>query len=313
MDMSARGWFVQPAARRFRVTAPIALVLHALLLAFLVTRRAPLPEPVVPASSEPIAVELDLGEARSPKAPPLVETPERAAKAARPERPRRAGVVRPPAPASTGDDGGHEGAGPGAPAASATGISAPPAAGESAVAPAPPADALPPPLLPRAVHAPRGVLEAPLATTRTSPDWTASAQVMGTVQRLANGAGAPRNAHGTVCVVIDEDGAVSDVTTTSASWTAVAKAIRAALAGRRFRVPKGAHGLFVSFAVDAYETSAPAVLTGEARAEPMLEDEVPQGGSRSHAPPRMAVIDPRALLPIKRHVVKVELLGEEPR
>src|SRR5262249_51378185 len=142
-----------------------------------------------------------------------------------------------------GADGSGNVEGAGAAPAGGAGVSASPTGGSSAPAPDAPEKAIPPPLLPRAIQAPRDVLETPLGAKATGAGLTAAAQVMGTVQRLAGGDGAPRNAHGTLRIIVDADGTVSSVTTTSASWAGVAKAIRAALAGRRLRVPRGAHGV----------------------------------------------------------------------
>jgi hypothetical protein len=317
MNMSVRRRLGRPGAGRFGATTLIAAGLHALAFALMTTSKAP---PLVlapaPRASEPIAIEMDAPPAaRTPEVPRKEEPPEPAAPAPRSPQSRRAAVA--PAPLSPspvetgGDDGAGEIAGSGATPGGSTVTAAPPAAGGSASGAA--VVEPPPPLVPRAIHARRDVLEAPLAAGNTSAGLTASAQIMGTVQRLSSSDEAPRNGHGTVRIVVDEDGNVSGVTTTSPSWSAVARAIRAALAGRRFRVPPGRHGVVISIAVDARMTSTPAVLTGETRAEPMAENEVPRGSSASTAAPRMAVINPLALLPVLRHVVKVQLLSEEPR
>ncbi len=139
-------------------------------------------------------------------------------------------------------------------------------------------DTSPPPLLPRAEHAPREALEAPLAALATQGVSSVAAQAMGTVRRAVE-RGAPRQGRATLRVTVDEDGTVSSVVASGGDWEGVARAIQAALAGRRLRVPAGAHGVVISFAASATVTRVPAVLTGEARATPMLSG-IPAGWRR---------------------------------
>ena len=143
---------------------------------------------------------------------------------------------------------------------------------------------------------------------------------MPTVRRVAERS-APRQGRATLRVTVDEDGTVSSVVASGAGWEGVAQAIQAALAGRRLRVPAGAHGVVLSFAASATFTRTPPVLTGEARATPMIPG-VPAGMEPPtddthrglHTPPsNMAVVSPLALLPLARHGVTVELVGEQLR
>jgi hypothetical protein len=145
--------------------------------------------------------------------------------------------------------------------------------------------------------------------------------MMATAQRVAEASG-PAQGHGTIRITVEEDGSVSSVVASGTGWEAAAKALRAALTGRRFHVPKGARGVVISFAVDARVTRVPPVLTGEARAQqqgiaadgwvPPPTDDEHRGGFHPAAP-KMAVINPFALLPIPRRVVKLDALGEQPR
>ncbi len=289
-----------------RVTTAAAVALHALALTVVATRQ-PLSRPLAPAIAEPELLPIELAEPAPVPEPPRLEgpvTPAPGAVAA--SRPRSARLAaRAPDPGPTASTATGAGASDEA-AAGAPGIGAPSA---TALAAAGPPDALPPPLLPRATPAPFAALAGPLATgygLRTSTE------VMAAVQRVAQGPAAPANGHGLLRVTVDADGTVSGVSSTSASWAGMVSALRAAFAGRRFRAP-GGHGVVLAFACDAYVTSAPAVLTGEKRAEPSSSIG-PQGGGMSiDKAPIMAVIDYKALLPGPRRVVKVELTGEEPR
>lgn len=315
-------------ARRLHVTSVIAAAFHGLAAVLLATRPAPRhPPPAAP--DEPIAafdVELDTAAAATARAPEPPEPGEAPAigAAARPFPEPRA-PLHPPAararetsaePIVEGGDG-HPGAGTvDAPGSGERQGSSPAAAATASVTP----DSLPPPLLPRALHAPAAALGGPLAALESQTGTSASAQVRATVQRLAETSG-PTQGHGTIRITVEEDGSVSSVVASGTGWEAAAQAIRAALAGRRLRVPKGARGVTISFAADALKTRVPPVLTGEARADPVGFG----GGGKTSAPtddehrgfhpapPNMAVINPLALLPIPRRVVKVELLGEEPR
>jgi hypothetical protein len=196
-------------------------------------------------------------------------------------------------------------------------IASPAASATAAAAP----DRLPPPLLPRALHAPAAALGGTPAAPEGQADMSASAQVRATVQRVAEAKG-PAQGHGVIRVTVDEDGSVSGVVVSGTGWEAAASAIRAALVGRRVHVPRGARGVVIAFLADAYVTRTPPVLTGEARAQPMRSgvpaemapptDDEHRGGFHPAAP-NMAVIDPRALLPLPRRVVKLDSLGEQPR
>jgi len=296
--------------QRMRVTATTAVVLHALALAFAATEKAP------PPSADPAAVELDpieIVEAPTPlRALPVEPAVAPVATTGAPSpvaRPRVAAHARAPG-ASSGGAAAAEASSSEEAAPGGTGLTLSP---ETSAASAPAPDALPPPLLPRAVSAPWSVLEGPLAARSAGLGLSTSSQVTATVQRVAQSEAAPANGHGMVRITVEEDGTVSGVTTTSPSWAALARALRAALAGRRFRAP-GRHGAVLSYAVDAVLTRAPALLTGEKRAT-ASPDGVgsQQGGMSVDKAPQMAVIDYQALLPVLRHVVKVELLREDPR
>ncbi len=296
-------------AGRMRVAGAIALGGHA--LALLATRpppHAPEPPPVVPSlPPEPfaeIAVEVDpvpeLPAARlpseAPAPPPEIASP-------LPAPPHRASMAPGIAKAGPGESPSAPGAG-GDPLLPVATAALPAVAASITARP----DALPPPLLPLAVHAPPAVLGELAAPEGASPT-SASAQVSGTVQRVAQ-TGGPRQGHGVLRITVGEDGTVTGVSASGTGWDAVASAIRAALAGRRLRVPSGARGVVISFAIDAMVTRAPPVLTGEARAHPSgLGGDAYRGADTGAL--NMAVIDYRALLPIERRVVKLQALGEE--
>jgi hypothetical protein len=309
-------------ARRLQVTSALAFLGHALVLspAFVMTTGAPPAAPSPAAAGAPPDT-LDIEWSAPPEPTPPAEPLD--APAARPG----AGLPRRPAPATrvaaapAGGLGALAGPAGDGPVGDAPGLEqAPGASPSAAVTSTALPDGLPPPLMPRAVRAPRGVLEIPLATRQGQTGTSASAQLMATVQRSAD-AGGPPGGRGTIRVVIDADGSVSSVTATGVGWEEAARRIRAALGGRRLTVPKGARGLVVSFAAEARVTRAPAVLTGEARAQPARAgtpewaapptDDNHRGAAVP--PPNMAVIDALALVPLPRRVVTVVLLGEEPR
>jgi hypothetical protein len=181
-------------------------------------------------------------------------------------------------------------------------------------------DRLPPPLVPRALHAPAGVLELPLAALQGPSGTSAAAQVSAAVQKGADQRG-PAQGRTTIRITVEGDGSVSSVTASGAGWEAAAAAIRAALSGRRLRMAAGAKGVVLALAVDATTTRVPPVLTGEARARPLNA-----GPGDMTVPPiyddhsglhpgalNMALIDTTALLPIPRRVVKVQVVSELPR
>jgi hypothetical protein len=307
-------------ARRFHVTGAIAVACHALAVGLMMTRGAPRvapqrapDEPIEPIA--PIAVEID-ADPETPRAPSPPEAPARSAPIAVARARTRATMMLKAAPESVAEGTGAlltplgsltEGLPGSSPAAPATAVAVP--------------DRLPPPLLPRALHAPAAALGGPLAAPEGQADMSASAQVRATVQRVAEAKG-PAQGHGMIRITVDEDGSVSGVVVSGTGWEAAANAIRAALAGRRVHVPTGARGVVISFLADAYVTHTPPVLTGEARAQSMRlavpaemappTDDEHRGGVALPAP-NAAVIDPRALLPIPRRVVKLDSLGEQPR
>jgi hypothetical protein len=172
-----------------------------------------------------------------------------------------------------------------------------------------PADALPPPLVPRPIRAPAAVFGARIdARDGVSPS-SGGAQILGAVRAVAD-KGAPRNGHGTIRVEVDATGAVTRVTSSSPSWGKVARSIQAALAGRRIRVPSGGRGLAITVAVDADVTNVPPLITGEAKAAPCSRVETDQVGRLGRLPDP-GCVDWLALLPLTRHRVSVKLVGEQ--
>ena len=269
-------------------------------------------EPIAPIA--PMAIEIDT----NPEAPRALAPPEAPAQSApiavAGARIHAARTLK-AAPGSVAESSDREGAGS-APVTGELPGSSPAAAATVAAVP----DMLPPPLVPRALHAPAAALGGPLAAPEGQADMSASAQARATVQRVAEASG-PAQGHGVIRITVDEDGSVSGVVVSGTGWEAAASAIRAALAGRRFHVPSGARGVVVSFIANAYVTRVPPVLTGEARAQPMrsgaAEEMAPPTDDEHRgfhpAAPNMAVINPLALLPIPRRVVKLDSLGEQPR
>ncbi len=135
-----------------------------------------------------------------------------------------------------------------------------------------------------------------------------SAQVTTAVRRLARAGASPARGHGVVRVIVDDDGTVAGVTTTSASWTNSARALRAALAGRRFPAP-GGQGVVISYLVEADVTR-----TREQSVEPSRAGTGSQeGGMALDQAPRMAVVGGAPTRRGPRHVVTVDFLREDPR
>ena len=201
-------------------------------------------------------------------------------------------------------------------------------------APAPSAEAAAPsakrepdtvPLSPRPRELPGQALADPLAERARRAGLTAGAQVMSTVEAAAYSK-TPRNGRGTIRIVIDDDGSVSAVSSTSPSWEPVAREIASSLQGRKLRVPARAHGLVVvTFAVHALTTRTPAAFAryadeptdtrGAPVATAAINVETPEalrGASPSEAP-QTVFVDPLAFLPLERHLVHVELVSEVPR
>lgn len=140
----------------------------------------------------------------------------------------------------------------------------------------------------------------------------ASGQILATADGVALER-APRNARGIVRIVVDGNGRISDVISTSPSWEAAARAMGKTLEGRRFDVPMGSRGLVVDIAVEARSTQVPAVITGEASQQPVAWAEPLRGVSPSDAPSPVVVVPIESLLPVPRHVVSIALLRVEPR
>ncbi|APR77615.1 Hypothetical protein A7982_02962 [Minicystis rosea] len=295
----------------------VAVALHLLVLGSLRLARPPLPSTpsamraettidlaIDPPSDPPASIE-------APRA--SVSTEASPATVARATSPRS--VARKPSAAPQVDGPGQgavpSAAGPVA-AAEVGGDHAAPSAGDVSASPAAKGakgDALPPPLVPRAVHAPRGVFDALTAPHEASPASGAAPQLIGLARSVAD-ASAPQRGHGTVRIDIDEGGNVTRVSATSPSWEAYARALQAKLAGRRLRVAPGAHGAVVKLAVDADVTAVPRMLTGEAKAMPCRPMDRDQAG-RSDAIPNVGCNDLTALLPIPRHRVNVSIASEQ--
>lgn len=297
-----------------------AVALHALaLLGLSVSRPPPPPDGPSPQAMDLVTVTLDAtSEPPSPRAaapaaplPPSagVDTDVRARKPILGRASERAPAVpAEPEPATgatgavvTGTDPDAFSAPDMGPAPSLTTI--PPVS-------APP-DALPPPLVPRAIPAPSAIFGSQFSANDNAPPASGGAQIIGTVRAVAEQS-APRNGHGTIRVEVDGTGAVVRVTSSSPSWAAAARSLQASLAGRRLRVPSGGRGVILLFSVDAEITKAPPVLTGEAKAAPCSAEKKDQVG-RVGGLPEPGCIDVLALLPLPRHRVTVKLAGEQPR
>jgi hypothetical protein len=294
---------------------------HACALLIVATRPPPIAaSPPPPEEVVPILV--DIFTDAPALLPPVPQTPPEAvaapaavaaAPAATASAQRRAQGPAALAGEGRGDTAPPAGAGEGVGLAS----TAPDAPAGSAPLNAVPDRALPPPLLPLAVQAPAAVLVAPLGAAQAAAGLTAGAQVVATAQRAADGKG-PARGHGTLRITVEQDGSVSGVVVSGVGWEAAAQAIRAALAGRRLRVPSGARGVVISLALDAAVTRVPPVISGEARAAGVGFDAAVGGVEDNHrgfhpGASNMAVIDPTALAPLRRRSVKVELLGEQAR
>jgi hypothetical protein len=301
---------------RFRISMAVAGAVHVGVVLLVATRSAPIAvSPPPPEELVPILVDLFTeAPALLPAEPVAVPAAVAAAPApAGPAAPRKAKGPLAVAGAGRGDIAASGGAGEGAGLVPG-GSDAP--AGSAPPTPVPDR-ALPPPLLPLAVQAPAAVLMAPLGATQAAAGLTAGAQVVATAQSAADGKG-PSRGHGTLRITVEQDGSVSAVSVSGVGWEAAAQAIRAALAGRRLRVPSGARGVVISLALDAAVSYVPAVLTGEARAAAVGFNGAVGGVEDNHhgfhpGAANMAVINPTALLPLRRRSVKVEILGEQAR
>jgi hypothetical protein len=281
-------------------------VLHGALIGGLWRTRPP-PEARSPALGEEAPIDVEI--ARDPPPPTTAEAPSNSpapaaaagpvAATAAPKARRARGPIVAAAPASAGE---------GEPLSqeSAGAASAAPAA-VTAAASAPPRDALPPPLVPRAIRAPEAVLEAPLAQRNAEAGVDAGAQVIGAARAVAD-TNAPRNGRGTIEIATDADGNVVRVTSTSPSWESYARDLRAQLGGKRLRVPPGARGVAVRLSVSAEVTSAPKLLTGEEKAKPCRPMDRDQAG-RIGAGMEPGCFDWKSPLPVSRRRVSVVIAG----
>jgi hypothetical protein len=77
--------------------------------------------------------------------------------------------------------------------------------------------------------------------------------------------GAPQKGTGTLSIEVDADGRVTGVTASSPTWARVASEIQVSLAGRKLRVPSGAKGVRVTYAVDADTSRTSNFLKGDPR------------------------------------------------
>jgi hypothetical protein len=191
--------------------------------------------------------------------------------------------------------------------------SAPPGAGSSGVAaPSAPADeALPPPLFPRPLQAPRAVFESLSGQPYATPGSGAGGQVLGVARAIAD-ADAPRKGRGTISIETDPNGNVTRVRSTSPSWETFAKNLAAKLAGRRLRVPPGAKGVLIRLAVNAEVTTAPAAITGESKAQPCRGPQFERDNAgRQDFRLDMGCQDWSAFTPVERRRVSVSLAGEQ--
>jgi hypothetical protein len=295
--------------RRHRVSLALAGALHALGLLFLAARPSPIvPPPIVP---EDVVVELltevavSVPESSTQLVPPTSSLP------GAPAVPAGAPIAaRRSAAAGAADDPYGDGA---VAIDGARAGSGPPVSEAPSAAASPPRDrALPPPLLPLAVRAPLAALAGPLGAVPA-----VGGEVMVAAQKAAERSG-PAQGHGTVRITVEEDGTVSGVMVSGAGWEAAGQGLRAALAGRKLRVAKGAHGAVITLSLNAEVTRVPPVLTGQARAQAVGMD-APHGGVEDNhsgfhpGASNMAVIDPTLLAPLKRRNVRVELVSEQAR
>ncbi|MFO0756663.1 MAG: hypothetical protein U0359_09240 [Byssovorax sp.] len=329
-----------PAARRAKICAALALAGHGLLLGLTAKLT-----PQHPSTGADIPIEVTLSrlevmsvlpaeiasDLSAPDPSPVREPRAEPARAAAGSLSRSAGGRAATSPEAPGAPGSQQtgDAPPPAPSGTGEGWSSPEAAPEPwpgmvmALPPLPAAkapDKVPGPLLPLAQRAPAAALAAPLASSNGPSAASAAGQAMVAV-RLSAEKAAPARGRGTIKVSVNADGTIAGVTSSGVGWDAVARLIQAALAGRRLRVAPGSGGALITFAVESSTTSAPALLTGDARAEParaiadgpMAPPTDDLHGGYATAAPNMAVIDGRALLPTTRKLVKVQLVGEQPR
>jgi len=297
----------RPSPRRFPITAAIALGLHALGLAFFTTAPPPRVAPAPPPA--PLLIEIDWTEDTPPPEPlkPAPAPPVTSSPAPAPKAKGRAARAKEPIVTVTGaSEAPSSEPGPN----TSEPIAAPPIVTGEGPAKAPPAP-VPPPLLPRPLPASRAALGPLLDAGKTKTGLSATAQVVATVHRVAQSTDAPRVGHGILRIRVDERGAVSGISSTSPSWEKAARALLAALTGKKLHVPPGARGVVISFTVDAKITNVPAALTGDVKPTPIDLGDDMRGSSPSDKPPTTAVINPAAWLPVERRVLHVELLGEE--
>jgi hypothetical protein len=163
--------------------------------------------------------------------------------------------------------------------------------------------------VPRATPAPSAVFGAQSDPPGGTSASSSSALVLSTVRAVAK-RDAPQNGYGTIRIEVDATGTITRVTTSIPSWDKALRSIQASLAGRRVRVPSSARGLVITLAVDADTTSAPRVLTGDAKSAPCSTIEKDQVGRITRLP-EPGCVDVLALLPLRRHRVTVKLLSEQ--
>jgi hypothetical protein len=295
---------------RLRWSALAAFAIHAAVIAG-VWRAQPPGATQAPAARRDDPIDLTVEATPVPVPMPATEAPHAAPAPtiaapalplALPRHPRAASAANaPPAEGDGAASPGHDGAGPPGPVAGS---------GAAVATAAPPPDALPPPLVPRAVRAPSAVLDEPLAQRAAAAGLGAGAQVIGAARSVAD-AKAPSRGHGSIDIETDAEGNVVRVTSTSPSWEAFARELQAKLAGKRLRVPPGARGVAVRLAVSADVTSTPALLTGEKKAEPCRrpEHQRDQAG-RADVVLDVGCVDWTALVPLPRRRTSVSVAGE---
>jgi hypothetical protein len=174
------------------------------------------------------------------------------------------------------------------------------------------------PLLPLALRAPRTALQG--APAPSSSVLSPGAQVVASVEKIVNGALAPRKGHTSLRFTFDANGTLTAVTATDSLWAPVASALQSAFSSRKLSLPSGARGATIIVAVDARVTNVPAALTGEVKTKPLTTEvgDKPNvdGQFRDSMDdyirlPNTGTINPLALLPIERRVVSVELQSEQ--
>jgi hypothetical protein len=316
--------------RTTRLDWPLAtaLALHACTLGGLHLRKAP-PAPVPPLAPDVRAdlvfeIVLDAPPAPPPALvdPPSAADPSSAAEeraAPRAVAPRAATPMSPPREAQLAAAPGPGAGAPGDTPGDASGalVAAPPggAARGDALAAAsltakPRSDSLPPPLVPRALHAPSAVFESPLLQPAAPSAVSAGGQVLGAARAVAD-TSAPRQGRGTISIETDGEGVVLRVSSSSPSWERFARDLGVKLSRRRLAARPGGHGTLVRLAVQAEVSTAPAILTGEAKAQPCRapEHERDQVG-RADVVLNVGCNDWKAFLPVERRRVSVTVAEE---